>query len=546
MFPPDKPYVIAEFGANHCGSEKLLAKMVIEASKAGASAIKIQKRDNKTLYTEDFYNRPYNSENAFGATYGEHREALELHGVEINKLRDWTENEGMDFGATAFDIPSVTYMEENCPPDFYKVASGDLCNEPLQHAIAATGRPIVFSTGGATSIEPVVRAYERLSANGSRIACLHCTSAYPAPYNKLNLRSIEEIREHLPEAVPGWSSHARGINQAPTAYALGARVFEFHFTLDRYLKGTDQAFSLEPEGLATVVRYLGFSAEAMGRAERYRDGIECAPLKKQWKNGNGQIDGNQTDGGYVEDLSHGWDAARKICSDYYKGLAKEEALEAFGFNKGYPQKYVATFPKGYTLPRDWGYEKVLETENYSLKKICMYKGEKGGLQVHRVKDEAGIMIEGQMRVTYDPGTGLTEKVCLPGDFFHFPAESVHQAEALTDVVYVEASTPHFNDRVHVERYYGRRKEDGGLPSTKPWDIRKTPIGAGLRKPDNEIPWRDTCESREQEDTGEKFKDVLRASFDKLHDQRGETVRAPNRLDGIDREPGDKVPGSKLW
>ena len=108
---------------------------------------------------------------------------------------------------------------------------------------------------------------------------------------------------------------------------------------------------------------------------------------------------------------------------------------------------------------------------YTLKRIFMRKGHKGGLQFHRMKDECGVMIEGAMKVTYDEGDGaLGERICRTGDVFHFPAGSVHQAEALVDCVYIEASNPVFNDRVHVEHLYGRDAEDGGLPSTKPWEI----------------------------------------------------------------------------
>jgi quercetin dioxygenase-like cupin family protein len=101
-----------------------------------------------------------------------------------------------------------------------------------------------------------------------------------------------------------------------------------------------------------------------------------------------------------------------------------------------------------------------------MKLITMKPGAKGGLQFHRLKDEGGIMMKGSMRVRYDDGSGtLVERLCRRGDVFHFPAGSVHQAEAVTACSYIEVSTPHFNDRVHVEDKYGIEKEDGGLPST---------------------------------------------------------------------------------
>jgi mannose-6-phosphate isomerase-like protein (cupin superfamily) len=134
---------------------------------------------------------------------------------------------------------------------------------------------------------------------------------------------------------------------------------------------------------------------------------------------------------------------------------------------------VAQFPKPEWLQRDWGEEIVLVTApgKYTLKKIFMKAGTKGGLQRHHLKDEAGYITEGRLLIRYDDGTGtLVERSFGPGDHFHFPTGCVHQGEALTDVCYIEASTPHFNDRLHVEHEYGVEKEAGGLPSTKPSEV----------------------------------------------------------------------------
>jgi quercetin dioxygenase-like cupin family protein len=109
---------------------------------------------------------------------------------------------------------------------------------------------------------------------------------------------------------------------------------------------------------------------------------------------------------------------------------------------------------------------VLVSGKYSLKKIFLKAGCKGGLQFHRQKNECGIIISGKMIVKFDDGAGvLVEKTVGEGDVFHFEPGVVHQTEAISDTVYIEASTPHFNDRVHVENIYGLNKESGGLPTT---------------------------------------------------------------------------------
>jgi mannose-6-phosphate isomerase len=135
---------------------------------------------------------------------------------------------------------------------------------------------------------------------------------------------------------------------------------------------------------------------------------------------------------------------------------------------------VARFPEPESVgPREWGHETllVLAPRKYTMKLITMFAGAEGGLQYHRKKDEAGIMTYGEMVVTYDDGSGaLVDRTLVAGDTFHFPTGCVHKARAVTECAYIEVSTPHFNDRVHVETNYGIEKEAGGLPSTKVSEI----------------------------------------------------------------------------
>lgn len=131
----------------------------------------------------------------------------------------------------------------------------------------------------------------------------------------------------------------------------------------------------------------------------------------------------------------------------------------------------ARFPASEDLgAREWGMETLLLAvpSKFLLKRIAMKAGAKGGLQYHHRRDEGGVMISGRMLVRYEDG-GLKDRVCRPGDVFFFPQGSIHQAIALTDVVYIEASTPFLNDRQHVEHLYGL-KESGGLPSTRLEDV----------------------------------------------------------------------------
>jgi sialic acid synthase len=281
-------YVIAEIGHNHQGSVEKCKELFDAAKWAGANAVKLQKRDNKTLYTEEFYNSPYNSENAYGKTYGAHREALEFDWDQYVLLKCYAEAIGLTFFATAFDIPSADFLNTLGVPAF-KIASGDLTNSRLCERITHFNKPIIVSTGGA-DLDTVCRARGYLPYDDKKFAILQCTSGYPARYDELNLNCIPAFRKRFPNVI-GYSGHDNGIAMASIAYALGARIIEKHFTLDRASKGTDQAFSLEPGGLRKMVRDLRRTRLALGDGVKRRYDSEVSPLAKQWKNVDGRIDG---------------------------------------------------------------------------------------------------------------------------------------------------------------------------------------------------------------------------------------------------------------
>lgn len=274
-------YVIAEIGHNHQGKLEMARELFLQAKECGASAVKLQKRDNRTLFTSEMYDRPYDNENSFGSTYGAHREALEFGAAEYRELQAYARELELDFFATAFDIPSVDFLMELDIPVF-KIASGDLTNLPLLTYVARTGKPMIVSTGGGT-LDDVRRAYDTVMAINPRLCLLQCTAGYPAEWEELNLRVIETYRQIFPNTVIGWSGHDNGIAMATVAYALGARVIEKHFTLNRALKGTDHAFSLEPVGLRKLVRDLDRTRVALGDGVKRVYESECGPITKMSK-----------------------------------------------------------------------------------------------------------------------------------------------------------------------------------------------------------------------------------------------------------------------
>ena len=275
------PFVIAELGHNHQGNLETCLQMIRAAAFAGASAVKLQKRNNKELFTSEAFNAPYNSENAFGSTYGEHREALEFGEDEYRICIEEANRNKIIFFATAFDFSSADFLANLDVPGF-KMASGDLKSLPLLKYVAKIGKPMVISTGGA-SIEDVDAAIATIKEEGAPLAVLQCTAAYPPKYEELNLNVIKTFRDRYPDVVVGYSGHDSGIAMSLAAYIFGARVIEKHFTLNRAMRGTDHAFSLEPDGLRKLVRDLDRARLALGSGVKETYTSEKEPLKKMGK-----------------------------------------------------------------------------------------------------------------------------------------------------------------------------------------------------------------------------------------------------------------------
>jgi N-acetylneuraminate synthase/sialic acid synthase len=274
-------YVIAEIGQNHQGEVEKAKELFLTAKQCGADAVKLQKRDNRSLYTRAMYESPYDNENSFGLTYGEHREALEFNREEYVELQRYSKEIGITLFATAWDYPSADLLAELDMPA-YKIASGDLINTPLLKHIAKFGKPMIVSTGGGT-LEDVQRAYDAIMPINSQLCILQCAALYPIEPEDMNLRVIETLRATFPDVTIGLSDHQDGIAMSVLAYALGARVLEKHFTMHRSWKGTDHAFSLEPIGLHKLVRDLHRARLALGSSQKVRLPAENKALFKMNK-----------------------------------------------------------------------------------------------------------------------------------------------------------------------------------------------------------------------------------------------------------------------
>lgn len=274
-------YVIAEIGHNHQGDLEKAKELFLAAKQCGVNAVKLQKRDNRTLFTREIYNSLYDNRNSFGRTYGEHREVLEFGRDEYVELKGYAAELGITFFASVFDVPSANFLMHLDMPAF-KIASGDLKNTPLLEHVARFQKPIFLSTGGG-AMEDAQRAYDAIMPINSQLCIMQCTSGYPAEFDELNLKVIETFRERFPDTVIGLSSHDNGIAMALIGYVLGARVIEKHFTLNRAMKGTDHAFSLEHSGLRRLARDLRRARVAIGDGVKRPYPSEDKPLYKMAK-----------------------------------------------------------------------------------------------------------------------------------------------------------------------------------------------------------------------------------------------------------------------
>lgn len=250
------PFIIAEIGSNHTGSVEICKQLIKIAANCGADAVKLQKRDNRAMFTKAMLAQPYVNENSLGPTYGEHRGKLDWFGYEeYREFMELADKLGVILFATAFDEPSADFLAGLNLPAF-KIASSDVTNIPLIQHIAGYGRPMIISTGGAY-LNDIKRAHDALHAiNFTNFAFLHAVSTYPNRDEEMNLRVIDTLRAIFPHHVIGLSTHHPGLLPNFLAYMTGARIFEAHITLNRAQGGTDHAFSLEPRGFEKLVEDL--------------------------------------------------------------------------------------------------------------------------------------------------------------------------------------------------------------------------------------------------------------------------------------------------
>lgn len=262
------PRVISEIGCNHMGQFEIAKELIRLSKECGADYAKFQKRNSRELLTPDQYGAPHPVPyNAYGATYGEHREYLEFDQQQHAELKAYAESIGIGYATSVWDITSAQEIIA-LAPDFIKVPSA--CNnhfEMLQLLRDTYEGDVHVSTGMTTldEIERIITFFEENDQACTRLVVYNCTSGYPVPFKDICLLEIRRIQQLYGDRIKeiGFSGHHLGIAVDIAAYTLGAAWIERHFTKDRTWRGTDHAASLEVPGLQKLVRDLAHTHEAL-------------------------------------------------------------------------------------------------------------------------------------------------------------------------------------------------------------------------------------------------------------------------------------------
>ncbi|MET8748476.1 N-acetylneuraminate synthase family protein [Streptomyces sp. NPDC059104] len=268
-------YVIGEIGINHNGELANALALIDAAADAGCDAVKFQKRTPEICTPRDQWD--IERDTPWGRmTYIDYRHRVEFGEDEYRAVDEHCRERGIAWFASPWDTEAVTFLEKFDVPA-HKVASASLTDDELLLALRATGKTVILSTGMSTP-QQIRHAVEVLGSEN--IVLLHATSTYPAKAEELNLRVINSLEAAYPNVPVGYSGHETGLQTTVAAVAMGACAVERHITLDRAMWGSDQAASVEPGGLARLVRDIRTIETALGDGVKKVYASELGPMKK--------------------------------------------------------------------------------------------------------------------------------------------------------------------------------------------------------------------------------------------------------------------------
>jgi N-acetylneuraminate synthase len=234
-----KTYIIAEIGINHNGDIDLAKELILKSKSSGCNAVKFQKRDIESVYSQVELDTP--RESPFGTTTREQKEGIEFSIEEYKELQSYTQELGLDFIVSCWDSKSLDLVEEHLDVKYHKVASAMATDKEFLEKLNDTGKPVILSVGMCTDDE--VSAAMSILLNVEYI--LACTSTYPTRAEEINLRYIETLKHLYSNTKVGFSNHYNGLDACVGSIIFGAECVEFHITKDRTMYGSDQVASIQ-------------------------------------------------------------------------------------------------------------------------------------------------------------------------------------------------------------------------------------------------------------------------------------------------------------
>ena len=234
-----KTYIIAEIGINHNGDIDLAKELILKSKSSGCDAVKFQKRDIESVYSQEELDTP--RESPFGTTTREQKEGIEFSIEEYKQLQSYTQELGLDFIVSCWDSKSLDLVEEHLDVKYHKVASAMATDKEFLKKLNDIGKPVILSVGMCTDDE--VSAAMSILLNVEYI--LACTSTYPTKAEEINLKYIETLKRLYPNTRVGFSNHYNGLDACVGSVLFGAECVEFHITKDRTMYGSDQVASIQ-------------------------------------------------------------------------------------------------------------------------------------------------------------------------------------------------------------------------------------------------------------------------------------------------------------
>ncbi|MCP3760628.1 N-acetylneuraminate synthase family protein [Streptomyces sp. TBY4] len=274
--PGHPVYVTGEIGINHNGDLENVFALIDAAAEAGCDAVKFQKRTPEICTPRDQWD--IERDTPWGRmSYIDYRHRVEFGEDEYRAIDEHCADRGVDWFASPWDTEAVAFLEQFENVTVHKVASASLTDDELLRALRDTGKTVILSTGMSTPQQ--IRHAVEVLGSGNIVLC-HATSTYPAKNSELNLRMVNTLREEFPNVPIGYSGHEIGLQTTLAAVALGAVFVERHITLDRAHWGSDQAASVEPQGLERLVRDIRIIEEALGDGVKQVYEGELGPMRK--------------------------------------------------------------------------------------------------------------------------------------------------------------------------------------------------------------------------------------------------------------------------